>query len=103
MTIMEGSTDTPAKDTVEISTEKVQDENVPMNDNGDFHSNSKESNTDTINKAPENKESVVSLDPGKDNSNKMETNEDDEDLEEGEIDDEDEEELPKESVDTKSE
>ena len=37
MTIMEEATDTPVKDTVETCTEKVQDENVPMNDNGDFH------------------------------------------------------------------
>ena len=60
---MEETTDTPVKDTVETCTEKVQDENVPMNDNGDFHDNSKDSNTDSLNKVADEKKTDVPINP----------------------------------------
>merc|ERR1712141_85266 len=74
---------------------KTQDENVPINDNTNFHSNTNVSHSDSgVKKANFNSSSNTNI--GKVETDNLTTTEGDMDeyLEEGEIDDEDEEEEP---------
>ena len=94
---MDAIADNPTKeaDDTADSVLKTQDENVPINDNTNFHSNTNVSHTDSGDKKiNDNSSSYTNI--GKvETDNPTATEGDmDEDLEEGEIDDEDEEEEP---------